>query len=91
MTNTVSDLHLLEFVGYILGGNKAVYIGSMPIHMFRDYVEFLDRLLAEGYIKNYAHYFMEENILDCRKALPLHLYKRGVWNYENEKYIGSLV
>ncbi len=90
LTRTVDDLYALEFIGYVLGGNKVIQIGAMPISTFLGYVEFLDRILADGFIKKYKFYFLEKNLLDCKKKLPYHLYKRGGWTYENEKYIMSL-
>ena len=90
LTKSVENLYILEFIGYVLGGNKIVQIGAMPINAFLSYVEFLDKLLADGYIKDYRHFFLENNLLDCKKKLPYNLFRRGGWVYENEKYMSSI-
>ncbi len=81
---------ILEFTGYIIGGNIMLQIGVIPMNIFSKYIELLDKMTSEGYIKTFNHYFMESHFLECKRSLPYRNFKGLRWKYDHEDYISKL-
>lgn len=81
---------IVEFIGYGIGDNKMIQIGIIPMNIFGDYINLLDRMVSEGYVKDYSHYFMEKNFIECKRKLPYSYYNKIGWNYDYEAYIDKL-
>ena len=81
---------IIEFTGHIMRDNIMLQIGVIPMNIFREYIELLDKMISEGYIKSFRHYFMQSNFLDCKRNLPYKNFKGLRWKYDHEDYISKL-
>ena len=81
---------IIEFTGDIMRGNIMFQIGVIPMNIFSEYIDLLDKMISEGYVKTFRHYFMQSQFLDCKRSLPYKNFRDLRWKYDHEDYIGKL-
>lgn len=87
----VEGLYLVEYNAFIMGGNRLVQMCTLQNEDLSQYINFLERLVADGYIESFKQYLMDKSVLEEKKILPYRLYEEeSGWIYRDEEYVEAI-
>ncbi len=86
----VEGLYIIEYNAVLLGGSRLIQFATVQNTLLMNYMRLLEKMQANGYIKNFKHYLMQNSFEEAKSMLPYDAYSETGWNYMDEVYVEKI-
>lgn len=87
---TVEGLYMIEYNATLMGGSRLIQFATVQNTYLMNYMRFLEKLQADGYVKRFKHYLMQSSFEESKAMLPYDNYTESGWQYMDEVYVEKI-